>query len=365
MSSRTDLVAVAMSGGVDSTAAALRLCEAGHSLVGVTALLPHAAGAQAAERAAAVCSQLGVPHHVVDLREEFERLVIEPFVAEYARGRTPNPCVRCNERIKFGLLLDEALRLGADRLATGHYARTTQDDGRDVCLLRAVSLQKDQSYVLHHLAQEQLRRALFVNGESTRREVEGIVAAAGLAIQPGRESQDICFLQGARYDQLLRERIPEAFVPGEIVDTEGRALGQHAGLVGYTIGQRKGLGIGGPGGRKFVLHIDTQRNRLVVGEDAALWVSWCEVEDTNLIGREARRSALESATEVPLHCDVMVRYNGALTPAKVTISDGAGRVELARPARAPAPGQSAVFYQGELCLGGGVISRTALTEMET
>jgi tRNA-specific 2-thiouridylase len=351
-----------MSGGVDSTGAALLLREAGQEALGLTGVMTLPPGAaQAAERAAELCTSIGIPHHVIDLRADFERLVVQPFIDDYARGRTPNPCVRCNERVKFGLLLGHARRLGADRLATGHYARTLVTQTGDVSLLRALDARKDQSYVLHRLSQEQLRAAVFVHGDRTKDAVARLVAAAGLSVEPLSESQDLCFLLGSGHVELLRARVPETFKPGEIVDGAGVVLGEHAGLAGYTVGQRKGLDIGGPGGRKFVLHIDVAGNRLVIGEDGELWVQWCVVEELNLIASEGGRSALESALVGGLRCEVMVRYNGNLTRARVAEAGCGARIEFEAPVRAPTPGQSAVLYDGEFCLGGGVIMRTELT----
>lgn len=365
MSANADAIAVAMSGGADSTAAAVLLRDGGHAVVGLTGVLaPHAGGAEAAARAADICSQLGIRHHVADLREAFERVVIAPFVEEYAAGRTPNPCVRCNEHVKFGLLLEEALRLGAGRLATGHYARLERH-AQATCLLRATHAPKDQSYVLHHLRPEQLGRAVFPHGKRSRAEVEGIVGALGLAPGPLAQSQDICFLRDASYADLVAARAPRALTEGEIVDTGGRRVGRHRGTAAYTIGTRKGLGIGGPGGRKFVLHIDTARNRLIVGEDAELWVSWCGVEDVNLLPCPPDAGCpwtLVVPEEADLECEVMLRYNGPLTSARVQFHEGAARVSFTRPVRAPTPGQSAVLYRGEVCLGGGVITETELTE---
>jgi len=351
------ILAVAMSGGVDSTAAALKLREAGNDVIGLTAVLSPGPGSdRALERCADVCRQLRIPHAVIDLREPFERLIVEPFARSYAEGRTPNPCVRCNEDIKFGLLLDEALRHCADALATGHYARTAPTDSGHVYLYRARDLHKDQSYVLHHLSQDQLRRALLPHGAGMRADNEHLVAEAGLNLPPVAESQDVCFLPDGSHHDWLRSRMPDAFVPGEIVDTEGNVLGEHQGLIAYTIGQRKGLQLGGPGGRRFVLHIDTRRNRVIVGPDQELWVQWCEIERVNLIPPGSDEDSRE------LDCEVMVRYNGTLTPARVSIDGEKAQVQFADAARAPTPGQSAVFYDKDRCLGGGVIQRTELTD---
>lgn len=364
---RDKVVAVAMSGGVDSTAAALCFRAEGSQVTGLTALLATHAGSEgSARKAEEVCRHLGIGHHTLDLRADFDRLVIQPFVEEYARGRTPNPCVRCNERVKFGLLCEYAREMGAEALATGHYARTclhTDGSHSRVCLLRAGNLHKDQSYVLHHLSQEQLSFARFPLGEMTKDQARELVAEAGIAIAPSEESQDICFLEGLHFDELLRERVPTAFRPGEIVDLEGTVLGHHDGVAQYTVGQRKGLRLGGSGGRRFVLRLEPEANRVVVGQDAEVWVHSCEVDQVSLICvPEAGAADPRSRLPLTLDCEVMVRYNGTLTHAQVTIDGDSAQVRFARLARAPTPGQSAVFYRGDCCLGGGVISSTELTK---
>lgn len=350
---RAGLVAVALSGGVDSTAALLVLREQGAQVVGVTALLSEAAGSDlAADRAKTLCRRIGVPHQTVDLREAFRQAVVVPFIRDYASGRTPNPCVRCNEHIKFGLLLDAARGLGAAGLATGHYARMDRTPPDGPYLLRGADLHKDQSYVLHHVPAEALLDGVWVHGERTRADNERLVAEARLGVPPLPASQDACFLPETDLAPWLASQVPGAFRPGLVVSPAGEVLGAHAGLLGTTIGQRKGLGIGGPGGRKYVLHVDVPGNRLIMGEDRDLWVGWCEIEDVRFIG----------AAPDSLDCDVMVRYNGPLTPAHVSREGDAARVEFAARVRAPTPGQSAVFYQGRRCLGGGFITRTELTE---
>lgn len=345
-------VAVAMSGGVDSTAVMLLLRERGVEVFGVTALLSDAAGsALTAERAQAVCRRLSAPHHTVDLRDAFYRQVIEPFINDYAAGRTPNPCVRCNEHIKFGLLLEATRTLGADGVATGHYAGVDASPADGPYLLRGADLNKDQSYVLHHVPADALARSVWVHSGRYRADNERLVAESGLDIAPLPASQDVCFLPSEHLSQWLAIQLPDAFRPGPIVSVAGEVLGAHRGLIGYTIGQRKGLGIGGPGGRKFVLHIDLPGNRLILGDDKDLWVSWCCAEKLNLIGEMPGR----------FDCQVMTRYNGTLTRARVTVQEGSAQIDFSAPARAPTPGQSAVFYQDRRCIGGGVITQTELT----
>lgn len=412
-------IAVALSGGVDSTAALLRLMAAGLPLLGISADLHEAArDNEGADHAGALCARLGIPFHRVDLREPFRRRVVEPFIAEYLAGRTPNPCVQCNGHIKFGLLLDAAVELGAAKLATGHYARLEQSPCACPYLLMAADRHKDQSYVLHQLSRGQLARALFPNGEHTRADNEALVAAKLPGLPPARQSQDACFLSGVDYTDWLAAMTPRPAAPGPIVDTSGQVIGEHSGLWGYTVGQRKGLGIGGPGGRRFVLYVDMPRNRLVVGDEQDLWVRWCAVSDVNLIGcgspghsgsslpshprssgdalppesaagcarRQAhgpRRTVVSSVTgpvtwtavtpvtsqDEPrppagetFECQVMTRYNGRLVPARVTLHQAGAHVEFLEPARAPTPGQSAVFYRGERCLGGGIIGASELTD---
>jgi tRNA-specific 2-thiouridylase len=354
-------VAVGMSGGVDSSVAALLLLRAGHSVSGVLMKIWPGPEAPAAAKsgcygpdeagdiraAAEVCAQLGVPLHVVDCSADYEDLVLRYFRDAYAAGTTPNPCVRCNQLVKFGVLPDIARASGLlfDRFATGHYARAAVDpsSGR-VLLKRAVDRTKDQSYFLYRLSQTQLSTALFPLGDLTKAQVRAIAREAGLAVHDKKESQD--FYGGDLGDLLGRDG-----PGGEIVDREGRVLGRHRGVWRYTIGQRKGLGIASPA-PLYVIGIDAGANRLVVGPEG-------ETLRSSAIVRDCVWGPFEALTG-PATVRVKVRSGGRPVPATIAPLDGGRcRVDLGEPIPAIAPGQSAVFYDGETVVGGGVIESAA------
>ncbi len=337
-----ETVAIAgLSGGVDSSVAALLALRAGMRVIGVTLATP---GAKPDE-AAASCRELGIEHRVIEAREPFERCVVGEFVESWAHGLTPNPCVDCNPRVKFSLLVREADVLGGAAIITGHYARVARS-GDEMHLLRATEATRDQSYMLHRLPQEVLARLILPLGELGKQQVRRLAAEAGLTAADREASQDVCFTPDVA--ELVRERRPEALQPGPIVDTRGRQVGVHRGLARYTVGQRRGLGIGGPDGPLFVLRIEPERNAVVVGREEALWVEEARVERVHAVG------AFPGAV---FEASVMTRYRGTETPASVEVEGERGRIHFHRPHRAPAPGQSAVFYDGERCLGGGVIVR--------
>ena len=337
--------AVAFSGGVDSTAAAVLLKRRGFDLLALTMLLPGQID-QAATRA--VAEAIAVEYAALDVTADFESLVIEPFIRGYLEGLTPNPCVTCNRDVKFGILLEEARRRGCEYLATGHYARIGDVDGTRFKILKAVDLKKDQSYVLWTLSQEVLRSVLFPVGGLSKDEVEKLVREAGVMDKVLPESQDICFLRGRSYYELLESRAPESIHPGPIVDLEGKVLGRHRGLAFYTIGQRHGLGLGGHRAL-YVIESRPLDNTLVVGG----------IED-----RKSREFAIHSANfisgEIPtgtILCEVATRYQGKPLPAEVeTFPDKTGKVRYLEPGPPAAPGQSAVLYRGEELLGGTIIS---------
>jgi tRNA-specific 2-thiouridylase len=357
-------IVVGLSGGVDSSLAAALLVEAGHEVIGITLrTAPWAESEDPAARFGACCSpataggaravarQLGIPYYLLNHEREFADHVIADFAREYRAGRTPSPCVVCNREVKFGTLLRRALAWEADGVATGHYARLVREPGRDgVRLCRARDRQKDQTYFLWPLTQAQLERAHFPLGELTKPEVRARARALGLATAETPESQELCFVRGD-YRAFLRERAPEAFRAGPIVDGEsGREVGVHAGLGAYTIGQRKGLGAGD--GRRYVIGLDAARNAVVVGPREALEASGLEASGVNWIA-----GTPPGAT---LHVEARIRHNAPLVPARVE-SSGKGEVTVrfATPQRAATPGQSVVFYQGDVVLGGGVIDRAA------
>ena len=358
------LVVVGMSGGVDSSVAAVLLLEAGHSVIGVTLrTAPWQEPREESGRFGACCSattaggarsvarQLGNPYYLLNHEREFADRVIADFEAEYRRGRTPSPCVVCNREVKFGTLLQRALAWEAEAVATGHYARVGPDRTTGRLLLReARDRAKDQSYFLWPLTQGQLARARFPLGDLTKGEVRAKARALGLATAEAPESQELCFVDGD-YRAFLRARVPAAFRPGPIVDEAGRALGVHDGLGAYTVGQRKGLGLGGPA-PSYVLRLDPDRNAVVVGPVEALAAREVEVEAVNLIAVEALAA--------PLDVEVRVRHRAPRVAARLRCREpGRALVELAEPQRAVTPGQSIVFYQGDVVVGGGVIARAA------
>ncbi len=355
-----DTVVVAMSGGVDSSVTAALLREQGFDVIGVTMQVwPRMTPAEeerhggccgwsAVSDARRVANMLDIPYYVLNMREEFERSVINYFAAEYARGRTPNPCIACNQFIKFDALLRKALALDAWYVATGHYARVVHDDeaGR-FRLFRSRDPRKDQTYALYNLTQQQLEHILFPLGEFDKDETRRLAAELGLPVAEKPDSQEICFVKDDDYAEFLRERIPENFVPGPIVDTQGNVLGEHEGLPNYTYGQRKGLGITAPE-RLYVVDIRPESNTLVVGTADETRAPGLIATDINLIAQEKLLPGTPA--------QVKIRYNSPPRPAVLDpVNDDRVRVLFDHPPRAIAPGQSAVFYDGDEVLGGGVI----------
>ena len=355
------LTAVAMSGGVDSSVAAALLTRAGRPVVGLSMrLIDRLAGST--ERYGRCCSpedfrdarrvadSCGFPHYVVDFEDEFERHVLRSFASDYAQGRTPSPCVRCNTFVKFGALLGRAAAVGAERVATGHYAILERDprSGRTL-LLRAADPDKDQSYFLFDLSDAQRARAEFPLGRMTKAEVRETARDLGLVIADKPESMDLCFVpRGESYRAFLdRSAVAPEGDPGEVVDRTGRVLGRHAGISGFTVGQRRGLGVQAEH-PLYVLALDARSNRVVVGERAELASDRCVLERTRWIPFDRPRG--------PIAADVRVRSTHS--GARATIRDlGAGRAEVVfdDAQRALAPGQAAVAYDGDRVLGGGWI----------
>lgn len=342
-------VAVAMSGGLDSAVAAALLLERGFRVEGVTMRLWHERpGAQDEAIAAArsVCRALGVPHRVVDLRQVFYQDVVGRFLQEYARGRTPNPCLQCNRLLKFGALLSEVRRSGIDTLATGHYARVDRVDGR-YRLLVGSDRHKDQSYFLYTLGQAQLAALEFPLGTLTKAQVRDLARQRDLPVAERPESQDVCFVPGG-YRQFLARHLPGTAVPGPIVSGDGRTLGQHQGLPFYTVGQREGLGISAPY-PLYVLGIDPPRNALVVGPAQALERLTLEAEEVSFV----RGSPPAEGEAV----EVRIRHRARRQAARVwPLGDGRMCVRFAAPLRGIAPGQAVVLYSGDEVLGGGIIA---------
>lgn len=347
-------VAVAMSGGVDSSVAAALLQEQGYAVRGVTMLLWREPSSDtllpdAIDSARAVCAHLGIPHHVVDLREAFRQTVVEHFVRAYACGLTPNPCLRCNRELKFGLLWRQARAWGAERLATGHYVRVTYAEGR-YRLLAGMDRRKDQSYFLYALMQEQLANLLFPLGEWPKERVRNDARERRLPVAERPESQDVCFLRDGDYRRFVAAYAPESVRPGPIYDLQGRMLGEHRGLPYYTVGQREGLGIAAPR-PLYVIALDAAQNALVVGHAEAL-------------GRDALLA--EEMTYVtgapPPHgarVEAKIRYRARRVGARVyDCGDGRAQVVFDEPLRDIAPGQAVVLYAGDEVLGGGTITRS-------
>ena len=338
-------VAVAMSGGVDSSVAAALLKQAGYQVRGLHARLwPEAETKGAAADLKQVCQQLGVPLQQVDLTDEFRRLVVDYFSQEYSRGRTPNPCVACNQQMKFGRLMEKALEAGADYLATGHYARVeTTPDGYH--LLQATDQAKDQSYFLYTLGQQQLEHLLLPLGELSKEKVRKMAGELGLPTVSRSESQDICFIPDNDYRSFIAKYI--SFQLGDIVDIKGKVLGQHRGLAHYTVGQRQGLGLNSPE-QLHVIELDAANNRLVVGSRDQLLHSVLIASQLSWVAGKAPAG--------PINVAARVRYRAPEVAAELCINDNDGaEVRFVEPQQAIAPGQSVVFYQDEVVLGGGII----------
>ena len=357
-------VAVAMSGGVDSAVAAALMVREGHKVVGFTMNLwptwvPETSGGAgccgigAIDDARSVARALGIPHYVLNFREEFEREVIGYFAAEYARGRTPNPCIACNRAIKFSLLLRRVVGLEMDVLATGHYARLDRGPDGRVRLLRAVDRHKDQSYVLSCLTQPQLARLRFPVGEYTKPQIRAIARDHHLGVAEKPDSQEICFVPDGDYSDVVARLEPWAVRPGPIFDAAGRQVGEHRGLARYTVGQRRGLGLEG-NRPQYVMTIDPDRNALVVGDEDAVRCPELVAGDVNWIAIPG----LPSERRVTAR----IRHAAADLPAVIApLPDGRVRVRFALSGdratwpRAAAPGQAIAFYEEEAVLGGGVI----------
>jgi tRNA-specific 2-thiouridylase len=336
-------LAVALSGGVDSSVAALSLKEAAHEVMGIHMHLWDSPDFdRQARRAEDICRILGIPYHEVDLRSEFQSSVVDFFCRQYRQGRTPNPCIACNHYVKFGVLLDKALSLGADYLATGHYARVQHSrDGHR--LLRARDTGRDQSYFLYTLTQDKLMRALFPLGEHTKDEVLHMAKQAGLPLAT-RSSQDICFVSQKNYGAFLGQRFSST--PGDIVDTQGNKLGQHRGVALCTIGQRHGLGLAS-GKPLYVIRIEAERNRIVLGPEEELYSQKLVAREVNWISGKIPRG--------PIIVRAKIRHKSKEAQANLSFRDDSVDVHFAQPQKAATPGQAVVFYNVDEVLGGGII----------
>ena len=362
-------VVVAMSGGVDSSVAAALLVQAGYRVEGIMLELwsePAVCGPgndasvpttnrcctpdQMAD-AREVARILHIPFQTWDLSTPFRDTVVEDMISAYSAGLTPNPCLVCNRRIRFGLLLERAREMGFDAMATGHYVRLSRGEDSTLRLLTGIDGAKDQSYVLHMLSQTQLGHLLFPVGGYTKPRIRELARQFDLPVATKPDSQDLCFLIDGDYRRFLRENAPEAMRPGPILDQNGRTLGTHQGTPGFTIGQRKGLGISAPR-PLYVLEIDPARNALIVGDQETAGRRELTTTDTHWVaGRPPGGGA-------PFSAEVRIRYKGSPRPALVTPGPNAqALVRFQGSISDISPGQAAVFYQGEVCLGGGTITR--------
>jgi tRNA-uridine 2-sulfurtransferase len=351
-------VVVGMSGGVDSSATAALLLEQGYDVVGITLKLwpqdcvsraeDKCCGPQAVTDARAVCHKLGIPYYLIDEAEQFQLKVIQYFADEYKAGRTPNPCVMCNQNLKFGRLIDRGDQLGAQYIATGHFARLEKsEDGSRTLLKRGRDLRKDQSYFLFSLRQDQLARAMFPLGEKTKSDTREVARHCNLKTADKEESMEICFVPDNDYGMFLQQAKLVQKHRGDIVNLHGHVLGQHDGIEFYTIGQRKGLGISSPK-PLYVVELDSETNRVVVGDESALDRNEFTVDRCNWIPFDEPPETLQVTAKI--------RYNHPGTQATVTpLSNGRAKVRLHTPQRAITPGQAAVFYQDDLVVGGGWI----------
>lgn len=364
-------VVVAMSGGVDSSVAAALLKEQGYEVIGMMMRLWSEPGSEAENRcctidsmnlARSIAAQLDIPFYAVDAKDVFRSTVVEYFIGGYSEGTTPNPCLICNRIIRWDFLLKRALALGADYMATGHYARLqTADSGQPtsainkrsavsspIQLLKAADQNKDQSYVLHILNQEQLSHAMFPLGDYTKPEVRDLARTFDLPVAERSDSQDLCFLGSGSYQEFLERNIPTIVNPGPIANKNGQQIGEHRGLAFYTIGQRRGLGIASSR-PLYVIEKDAQHNTLVVGPLEELGKEELTANDVNWISGNPPAE--------PFRAQVKIRYKARLVQGLITaLRDSQIHIKFEKPLRDITPGQAAVLYDGDICLGGGIIT---------
>jgi tRNA-specific 2-thiouridylase len=348
-------VMVAMSGGVDSSVAAALLKEQGYEVIGITMCFnlaeterqkPSCCGLAGIEDARRVAQKLGIRHYVINLDEDFSREVIQDFCREYQAGRTPNPCVRCNQFIKFGILLKKALNLGAQFLATGHYARVIKSK-QGYLLKKAKDLKKDQSYFLYRLSQRQLKHIIFPLGNFTKSQVRNMAGDLGLNVAGKPDSQEICFLPDGKYGNLIKARDSGSVKLGYLVDKDGNILGAHQGIPFYTIGQRQGLGLA-KGYPLYVTQINAKDNRITVGRREDAFKNEFLVKEACFLTKPLKKK---------VEIKVRIRYNHKESPASVSRVKGKLKISFKKSQFAITPGQSAVFYQRDTVLGGGIIEK--------
>lgn len=348
---------IAMSGGVDSSVAAFEMVKNGYKCMGCTMrlyendmigedILGTCCSINDTNDARAVCDRIGIPYNIYHYEAEFKDKVIEPFVCSYERGETPNPCIRCNRYLKFDSLYKKAQEMGYDYIVTGHYARIREKDGR-FYLLKAKDLNKDQSYVLYDLTEEQLSHTAFPLGEYTKNQVREIADENGFVTSHKKESQDICFVPDGDYAGMIERYRGHGYEKGNFVDLEGNILGTHDGIINYTIGQRRGLGI--PADRRlYVTRLNVDKNEVILADNADLF-------KTDLIIRDFHWITGEVPLE-PVRCSAKIRYRHKEQPATLTVlDDNTARLSFDEPQRAITAGQSAVLYDGDIVLGGGII----------
>ena len=351
-------VVVGMSGGVDSSVAAYLLKEQGYEVIGMTMQIwqegaPEdsdggCCGLSAVDDARRVCQKLDIPHYVINFREDFKKYVIDYFLEEYQNARTPNPCIACNRYVKWESMLQKSLQIGADYIATGHYARVIKDEttGR-FTLKQSKTLAKDQTYALYNLTQNQLEHTLMPLGDYTKDEIRAIAKSIGLAVATKPDSQEICFVTDNNYAGYIEEETGEKPIPGNFVDKDGKVLGKHKGIIHYTIGQRKGLGLslGKPG---FVQKINKETNEVVIGDNEDLFHRVVVAKQINLM--------LFEKLEAPIKCFGKIRYNQIAEPCIVEmVGEDTIKCTFDKPQRAITPGQALVIYDGEKLVGGGTI----------
>ena len=360
-------VIVAMSGGVDSSVAALLLKEQGYEVIGVTmrlwtvergdlpALSRRCCSVEDVDDARRVCQLIGVPHYVQNFEREFQRHVVDYFVREYDRGRTPHPCLACNDKIKFDFLLRRAMFLDADYIATGHYARIRRN-GKGLGLLKGIDGNKDQSYVLFTLTQGELARLLLPVGEYQKDQIRELAAGAGLPVANKPDSQEICFIPDGDYRKFVGERAAPR--PGEIVDSSGVVVGRHPGIHVFTVGQRRGLRLNGNTGKPmYVVRIDPESNRVVLGPEEALFQTTLWASRITFVSGEVASG--------PIDVTAKIRYRAVESPATVIPHGDTAEIRFRQPQRAVTPGQAVTFYQGEELVGGGIIELGPLTSEES